>query len=125
MNNLKSITRAYDITGAISGNFPVPGDIISLLQQILEDVNIGGIEIHLNSEAATIIVHAEHHQEIRDLYHYKGFRAIIHYDEDDKIFVGETIGIEDIVSFHGKTIEEAEENFNRALDLWLENRSKK
>ncbi len=37
---------------------------------------------------------------------YNRYIARIEYDEEDRIFVGRLAGIEDIVSFHGATVDE-------------------
>ncbi len=51
---------------------------------------------------------------------YKNYSAKIEYDSIDKIFVGHIIGIRDIVSFHGSTVEELESAFHEAVDHYLE-----
>ena len=35
---------------------------------------------------------------------YKGYRASIAYDKDDKIFIGEVFGVSDSLNFHGKSV---------------------
>ena len=51
---------------------------------------------------------------------YKGYVARIEYDEDDRIFVGRLAGIDDIVSFHGTTVDELETAFHESVDHYLE-----
>lgn len=51
---------------------------------------------------------------------YKGYRATITYDEDDRIFVGEVFGITDSLNFHGTSIDELEEMFHQSIDNYLE-----
>jgi len=51
---------------------------------------------------------------------YKGYVARIEYDEEDRIFVGRLAGIDDIVSFHGTTVDELETAFHESVDHYLE-----
>lgn len=54
------------------------------------------------------------------LMEYKGYHAKSYYDPDDKIFVGEVIGIEDSLNFHGYSAGEMEEMFHQSVDNYLE-----
>jgi predicted HicB family RNase H-like nuclease len=51
---------------------------------------------------------------------YQNYSARIEYDPIDKIFVGHIVGIRDIVSFHGSTVEELESAFHEAVRHYLE-----
>lgn len=51
---------------------------------------------------------------------FQNYTAKIEYDSIDKIFVGHIIGIRDIVSFHGNTVEELELAFREAVRHYLE-----
>ena len=51
---------------------------------------------------------------------YKGYAARIEYDAQDRIFFGRLSGIRDIVTFHGKTVDELEAAFKEAVDDYLE-----
>jgi len=51
---------------------------------------------------------------------YQNYSAKVEYDSIDKIFVGHIVGIRDIVSFHGSTVEELESAFHEAVDHYLE-----
>jgi predicted HicB family RNase H-like nuclease len=51
---------------------------------------------------------------------YQNYTAKIEYDPEDKIFVGHILGIRDIVSFHGSTVEELESAFREAVHHYLE-----
>ena len=51
---------------------------------------------------------------------YQTYSAKIEYDAVDRIFVGHIIGIRNIVSFHGSTVEELELAFREAVDHYLE-----
>ena len=50
---------------------------------------------------------------------YKGYTASMTFDADDKIIVGRVLDIDDIISFHGTSIEEFEINFHSAIDGYL------
>ncbi len=51
---------------------------------------------------------------------YRGYTAGIEFDEEDRIFTGRLAGIEDIVVFHGTTVDELEEAFRESVDSYLE-----
>jgi len=51
---------------------------------------------------------------------YKGYAAQIEYDAEDRIFIGRLAGITDIVTFHGESVRELEEEFQSAVDHYLD-----
>lgn len=51
---------------------------------------------------------------------YRGYVARIEYDEEDRIFAGRLAGIDDIVVFHGSTVDELETAFHESVDHYLE-----
>ena len=51
---------------------------------------------------------------------HKGYAARIEFDEQDRIFTGRLLGIEDIVTFHGASVAELESAFHEAVDHYLE-----
>ena len=51
---------------------------------------------------------------------YKDYRAVISYDEEDRIFVGEVFGISDSLNFHGRSIDELEEAFHDSVENYLD-----
>ena len=55
-----------------------------------------------------------------DMMKYKGYKASISFDEEDKIFVGEVFGIADSLNFHGRSIDELEEAFHDSIENYLE-----
>lgn len=55
---------------------------------------------------------------------YKGYRAIISYSAEDGCLVGRLAGINDIVSFHGDSVEEVRKAFEEAVDFYLESCAK-
>jgi predicted HicB family RNase H-like nuclease len=51
---------------------------------------------------------------------YKGYSARVDYDADDEVFVGRIAGIDDIVGFHGDTVEGLKSAFREAVDDYIE-----
>ena len=51
---------------------------------------------------------------------YRGYTAEIIYSEEDGCFVGDVVGIDDIICFHGNTDEELRASFEGVVDLYIE-----
>lgn len=51
---------------------------------------------------------------------YKGYVAKIEFDDEDQIFVGEIIGIDDIIAFHSENAKEIIPVFHDMVDGYLE-----
>ncbi len=51
---------------------------------------------------------------------YKGYAARIEFDAQDRIFFGRLAGIQDIVTFHGETVDELEAAFKEAVDHYID-----
>ena len=51
---------------------------------------------------------------------YKGYEAIIEYDEIDRLFFGRVINTRDIISFDGMTVDELQQSFEAVIDEYLE-----
>ena len=51
---------------------------------------------------------------------YKGYTAEIIYSDEDECFVGDVVGIDDIVCFHGDTDTELRVAFEDVVDLYIE-----
>jgi predicted HicB family RNase H-like nuclease len=51
---------------------------------------------------------------------YRKYLARVEYDDRDRIFVGHLVGIQDIVGFHGTSVEELEQAFHEAVDDYIE-----
>ncbi len=50
---------------------------------------------------------------------YRNYGARIDYDDQDKIFVGHVAGSQDLIGFHGESVEELERAFHEAVDDYL------
>jgi predicted HicB family RNase H-like nuclease len=57
---------------------------------------------------------------MKDLLQYKEFFGSVHFSSDDTIFFGKIEGINDLVTFEGKTVEEIKKSFKEAIDDYLE-----
>lgn len=51
---------------------------------------------------------------------YKNYTGVVEYDSEGKIFIGEVIGLRDMVTFQGRTATELEKSFKKSVDLYLE-----
>ncbi len=50
---------------------------------------------------------------------YKGYQAIIEYDEEDRLFFGRVINIRDIIVFDGLSVHELEKAFQTVIEQYL------
>lgn len=51
---------------------------------------------------------------------YKGYLARVNFDEEANIFHGEVINIRDVITFHGKSVEEIKNAFQDSVEDYLE-----
>lgn len=51
---------------------------------------------------------------------YRGYEARIEYSDEDGCFVGHPAGIQDVVGFHGESVDEFRTAFREAVDGYLE-----
>ncbi len=51
---------------------------------------------------------------------YKGYSARVELDPEDECFVGRLAGINDVVGFHGSSIEEIKTAFHEAVEDYIE-----
>ncbi len=51
---------------------------------------------------------------------YKGYSGAVRFDADAEIFHGEVVGLRDVVTFQGTTVEELKEAFRDSVDDYLE-----
>jgi|SRR5579862_268404 len=50
---------------------------------------------------------------------YKGYIGHVEYDDEAKIFHGEVVGLRDIITFQGKSVEELEQAFHDSINDYL------
>lgn len=51
---------------------------------------------------------------------YKGYTGVVEYDDDAKIFHGEVIGLRDVITFQGQSVDELEKAMADSVDFYLE-----
>ena len=51
---------------------------------------------------------------------YKSYVASIHFSSTDKVFYGNVVGIDDLVSFEGSSVKELEKAFQEAIEDYIE-----
>jgi len=53
-------------------------------------------------------------------FKYKGYESELYYSKEDKCFWGRVGNTPDLILYEGETIEEAGENFKKAVDEYIE-----
>ncbi|WP_019944009.1 type II toxin-antitoxin system HicB family antitoxin [Dyadobacter beijingensis] len=51
---------------------------------------------------------------------YEGYTANIHYSSADEVFFGKLIGVNDLVTFEGTSVEELKQGMKEAVDDYVE-----
>ena len=51
---------------------------------------------------------------------YKGYEGVVSFDDEAGIFHGEVIGLRDVVTFQGKSVEEIRTAFEESINDYLE-----
>ena len=51
---------------------------------------------------------------------YKGYHANIRFSDEDNFFVGDVIGLNDSLAFHGISVSELETMFHQSIDNYLD-----
>jgi len=57
---------------------------------------------------------------MRNYLEHKEYKGAVQYSADDKCFFGQIIGINDLVTFEGQTVDELEASFIEAVTDYLE-----
>ena len=50
---------------------------------------------------------------------YKGYQAVLRYDDEAEVFHGEVVGTRDVIFFEGTSIEELNKEFRFSIDDYL------
>ena len=50
---------------------------------------------------------------------YKEYRGEVTFDDEAKIFHGEVIGLDDVITFQGKNLEEVDQAFRDSVDTYV------
>lgn len=53
-------------------------------------------------------------------FQYKGYSGIVEYEPEDEMFHGEVLGLRDMVTFCGSTVETLQKEFRASVDDYLE-----
>ena len=56
---------------------------------------------------------------MKDILNYKDFIATVHYSSDDEVFFGKIEGINDLVTFEGKSVVELKEAFVESVEDYI------
>jgi predicted HicB family RNase H-like nuclease len=51
---------------------------------------------------------------------YKGYQAIVEFDEEDRLFVGRVINTRDVIAFDGASVDELDQVFHAVIDEYLD-----
>ena len=51
---------------------------------------------------------------------HRGYRGRVEFDDEAGIFSGEVLGLRDVVTFSGRSVDELEETFRDSVDDYLE-----
>ena len=51
---------------------------------------------------------------------HKGYSGRVEYDDEAGVFHGEVLGLRDVVTFQGRSVEEIEESFRESVEDYLE-----
>lgn len=57
---------------------------------------------------------------ISSLMEYNGYHAKIEFDQDDQIFIGHVLGINDSINFHGQSVKELTKAFHDSIANYLD-----
>ncbi len=56
---------------------------------------------------------------MNNILEYKGYYGEVNFSNQDEVFFGKLIGINDLVSFEGSTVKELKSGFREAVDDYL------
>jgi len=56
---------------------------------------------------------------MKDILNYKDFIATVHYSSDDEVFFGKIEGINDLVTFEGKSVTELKKAFIESVEDYI------
>ena len=57
---------------------------------------------------------------ISSLMEYNGYHAKIEFDQEDQIFVGHVLGINDSINFHGQSVQELTTAFHNSVNNYVD-----
>jgi len=57
---------------------------------------------------------------MRDILKYKDFIGTVHFSAEDEVFHGKLIGIDDLVTFEGSSVDKLKKSFEEAVEDYLD-----
>ena len=57
---------------------------------------------------------------MKDVLTYRDYIGSVHFNGEDEVFFGKIEGIEDLVTFEGKTVQELKDSFEEAVKDYVE-----
>lgn len=57
---------------------------------------------------------------MKDVMKYKEYLTTVHYSTEDEVFYGKLEGVEDMVSFEGRDVQELKNAFSEAVEDYTE-----
>ena len=57
---------------------------------------------------------------MKDILTYKDFIGSVHFNADDEIFFGKIEGINDLVTFEGKSVKDIQQSFKEAVNDYID-----
>ena len=54
------------------------------------------------------------------MMNYKGYSGTVKFDDEAEIFHGELLGIRDVITFQGRSVEELKAAFQESIDAYLD-----
>jgi predicted HicB family RNase H-like nuclease len=64
--------------------------------------------------------HCDNTESIQCKLDYKNYTTRVEFDSEDKVFFGRIAGIQDIITFHGESVDELVTAFELAVDDYLQ-----
>ena len=56
---------------------------------------------------------------MKDILKYKDFLATVHFSTEDEVFYGEIVGIDDLILFEGRTVDELKQSFHESVNDYI------
>ena len=57
---------------------------------------------------------------MKDVLNYEGFVASVHFSTEDDVFHGKLVGVDDLVTFEGQTVDELKSAMEAAVEDYLD-----
>lgn len=54
------------------------------------------------------------------MMNYKGYLGNVEYDDENRVFTGNVINTRNVITFHGKSVDELEAEFKASVDDYLQ-----